>query len=86
MRTQRLSQSNVTSAGYRRVMNCPKCNGKLYLEDREEYSGEEDGYAVMCFDCAWVDEFAYVCSDHGYNRLKELQRKPTISDKQGDQK
>ena len=55
-------------------MSCPKCNGKLYVEDREEYSGEEDAYVVMCFDCAWADKYAYMTFNEASNRLETLRQ------------
>jgi hypothetical protein len=44
----------------------------LYVEDREEYSGEEGGYVVMCFDCAWADEYAYMTFNEAAGRRDNL--------------
>jgi len=68
-----------SSYGYRQKgqsMACPKCSGKLYVEDDEQFSGEEDGYVVMCFDCAWVDKYAWPAYNLASDRL-DILNKPT---------
>lgn len=36
-------------------IKCPCCDdGTIYIEDREEYSGEEDSnYVIQCDSCRW---------------------------------
>ena len=57
-------------------MSCPECGGELYVEDKEEFSGCEDGYVVMCFDCAWADKWEYMIYNNASKRISELKVDP----------
>lgn len=66
-------ENNVRAVPFETVKRgCPSCGGLLYVEDNERYSGEEDAYVVMCFDCGWMDEYAYEYFCNAEKRLRRL--------------
>lgn len=68
------------------ITTCPKCDQKIYLNEKEKNAAEINGIDLICADCFFKDQpymFPFITSEKQYQELKK--RRGHLTEKESEE-